>query len=140
MVSRRYLLDTNVLSEPLRPRPRQRIIERLHENRSSTTTGAPVLHEMAFGYLVLPPSRRRRAIEEYLVQAVRNVMPILPYDQGAAEWHAAERARLTALGLTPPHFDGQIAAIAAVNGLVLVTVNTADFQHFQGLEVEDWSA
>ena len=65
-------------------------------------------------------------------------MPILPYGQEAAEWHAKERARLTALGRTPPFFDGQIAATAKANGLVLVTANRPDFELFDGLQVEDW--
>jgi len=65
-------------------------------------------------------------------------MTTLPYDTAAAEWHAAERTRLTAIGLTPPFVDGQIAAIAATRGLILVTNNASDFQHFGGLVVVDW--
>jgi tRNA(fMet)-specific endonuclease VapC len=139
MVVRRYLLDTNVLSQPLRPRPNQAILERLLTYRDSVATGAPVLHEMLFGAHRMPPSRKRSAYERYIEESVRRAMPILAYDEAAAEWHAVERARLTALGRTPPFADGQIAAIAAVNGMVLVTANVADFQHFQGLEVDDWS-
>lgn len=63
---------------------------------------------------------------------------VLPYDAESALWHAAERARLTRLGRTPPYPDGQIAAIAAVNGLILVTANVRDFADFDGLIVEDW--
>ncbi len=66
-------------------------------------------------------------------------MAVLPYDQMAAEWHAAERARLGAVGLTPPFVDGQIAAVAHVNDLTLVTANTRDFAHFEGLRIEDWT-
>ena len=65
-------------------------------------------------------------------------MPILPYDSAAAEWHARERARLAARGETPPMLDGQIAAIAAVHGLIVVTSNTADFNRFADLRVESW--
>jgi tRNA(fMet)-specific endonuclease VapC len=134
MVTRQYLLDANVLSEPLRPRPRQRIIvERIRSLEDFIATGAPVLHEMTFGYRRLPPSQRRTLIERYVTGSVRDAMPVLPYDAAAAEWHATERVRLTALGRTPPFADGQIAAIAAVNGLVLVTVNVVDLQHFRGL-------
>ncbi len=138
MVTRRYLLDANVLSEPLRPRPDLLIVERLRSYRDIVASCAPVLHELIFGYRLLPPSRRRRAIEAYVAQAVRDVMPILPYDEVAAEWHAAERARLVTAGRTPPHLDGQIAAIAATNGLILVTANQADSRHFRGLQLEDW--
>lgn len=139
MVIRRYLLDTNVLSQPLRPRPDQAVLRRLLMNRDMVTTGTPVLHEMLFGAHRMPRSRKRSAYERYIDESVRRAMPVLPYDDAAAEWHAIERARLTALGRTPPYADGQIAAIAAVNGLVLVTANVVDFRHFQGLEVEDWS-
>ena len=69
---------------------------------------------------------------------MRGTIPILPYDQAAAEWHAAERARLAALQYTPPFVDGQIAAIAATRGLILVTANTRDFQQFVGIIVVDW--
>ena len=51
-------------------------------------------------------------------------MLILPYDDGAAEWHARERARLSSKGLTPSFVDGQVAAITVVNGLILVTRKT----------------
>jgi tRNA(fMet)-specific endonuclease VapC len=51
----------------------------------------------------------------------------------------AERARLTQSGRTPSYVDGEIASIAAVNGLVLVTKNVRDFRHFQNLAIEDWS-
>jgi tRNA(fMet)-specific endonuclease VapC len=43
-------------------------------------------------------------------------------------------------GRTPASVDGQIAAIAAVNGLTLVTQNVTDFAAFEGLDVEDWFA
>jgi tRNA(fMet)-specific endonuclease VapC len=69
---------------------------------------------------------------------VRPSIPVLPYDQAAAEWHAAERARLSAAGKTPAFVDGQIAAIAKVNDLILVTSNRSHFENFRELQVEDW--
>jgi predicted nucleic acid-binding protein len=42
------------------------------------------------------------------------------------------------IGRTPPFVDGQIAAIAVTRGLILVTNNVRDFQHFSGLVVVDW--
>lgn len=65
-------------------------------------------------------------------------MPILDYDRRAAEWHASERARLMAAGRTPPFIDGQIAAVARVNDLTLVTRNQRDFRWFEGLRMERW--
>jgi tRNA(fMet)-specific endonuclease VapC len=45
---------------------------------------------------------------------------------------------LVSAGKTPPFVDGQIAAIAAVHGLVLVTRNVRDFLSFSGVRVESW--
>ena len=66
-------------------------------------------------------------------------LPILDYDQRAAEWHARERARLALTGRTPAFANGRIAAIARVNDLTLVTRNQWDFRWFQGLRLEGWA-
>ncbi|MGK7882028.1 MAG: hypothetical protein AB4060_18295 [Crocosphaera sp.] len=42
------------------------------------------------------------------------------------------------MGKTPAFVDGQIAAIAYTNQLILVTNNVSDFQDFQGLQIENW--
>ena len=134
----RYLLDTNVLSEPLRPRPDPHILSRLRAHQSEIATASIVWHELMFGCKRLPQSRKQAAIEAYLSQVVRRSIPILSYDEQAAQWHAVERTRLAAIGKTPPFADGQIAAIAAVNDLILVTANTQDYASFQSLEIVDW--
>lgn len=137
-MSLQFLLDTNVASEPIRPFPNRSVLDKIEENRGKIGIATVVWHEMFFGVERLPPSRRRTAFEAYLLRVVLETMPRLPYDQTAAEWHAKERARLTAIGRTPPFQDGQIAATAKVNDLVLVTLNRAHFQAFKGLEIEDW--
>lgn len=134
----RYLLDTNILAEPLRPRPNVEVLENLRRNQGEVAVPTVVWHEMWFGCHRLPPSARREAIETYLTQVVAPSIPILTYDQDAARWHAAERARLAALGKTPPFADGMIAAIASIHGLVLVTLNLDDFRAFQGLDLDNW--
>ena len=134
----KYLLDTNTVSEPLRPRPNAGVMRRLHEHEGEVAIPAPVWHELRFGCSRLAPSRRREAIERYIEDVVLQSFPILDYGWQAADWHARERARLTAAGRTPPFVDGQIAAIAHANGLILVTSNIADFRAFEGLGVESW--
>lgn len=138
MVSEGYLLDTNVLSEPIRERPNVVLLERMAAHDGQMATAAPAFHEILFGMMLLPISHRRRRVEVHLRDVISR-LPVLTYDRSAAEWHVRERARLARLGLTPPFIDGQIAAIAATNGLTLVTLNIRDFQNFQGLHVEDWS-
>ena len=100
---------------------------------------APVWHELRFGCARLPRSRRRAAIERYLEEVVRASLPILDYDQTAADWHAIERERLAAKGNPTSFVDGQIAAIAYVNDLILVTANTRDFEQYENLDVRSWS-
>ena len=98
-----------------------------------------IINRAAQGAARLAASKKRSAIEAYLEEAVRSILPILPYDQEAATWHARERARLSKRGRPPSAADGQIAAIASVNDLIVVTKNVKDFRRFKGLVVEDWS-
>jgi len=137
-VSLKYLLDTNIVSEPLRPTPQHGIVRRLQRHEEEIAIPSVVWHELRFGMQRLPHSRRRDAIERYLDEVVLTTMPILDYDRAAAEWHATERARLATRGEMPPFVDGQIAAIAHVHDLILVTLNDADFHRFHGLRVLRW--
>jgi tRNA(fMet)-specific endonuclease VapC len=137
-VSLKYLLDTNIVSEPLRPTPAPGLLGRLRRHDGECAIPSLVWHELWFGCMRLPRSRRRRVIERYLAEVVGVSFPILDYDAPAAQWHAGERARFAGSGATPPFVDGQIAAIAMVNDLTLVTSNGADFRRFKGLRVESW--
>ena len=134
----KFLLDTNIISEPLRPVPASDVLIQLQAHQNEIAIASVVWHELWFGCYRLPPSARRTAIEHYLHEVVGPNLPLLPYDDQAAEWHAAERARLTAIGKPPPFADGQIAAIAAVNNLTLVTFNLKDYAYFQGVQLVDW--
>ncbi len=133
-----WLLDTNAISEPLRPAPNGRLLHRIEESEGQIAIAAVVWHELLYGCRRLPESKRRDAIEQYLFDVVRPTMPILPYDAQAAQWHAAERARLAQAGRPPSFADGQIAAIAAVNNLTLVTANLSDFADFRELKTINW--
>ncbi|MBF8300140.1 MAG: PilT protein domain protein [Acidobacteria bacterium] len=134
----RYLLDTSIVSVPVSKTPDPGILQRLHEHGAACAIAAPVWHELTYGCRRLPHGRRRVALESYLHDVVRGSFPILPYDERAASWHGQERARLEALGRPAPYVDGQIAAIAEVNELVLVTANARDFARFKELRVETW--
>ena len=134
-----YLLDSNIISEPSRPKPSAKVQDRLQANYPKACTAAPVLHELHYGLERMPEGRRKSELSDYLERALHPLI-VLPYDHEAALWHAKERARLTALGRTPPLGDSMIAAIARVNDLILVTRNTDDFADFTELRVENWFA
>ena len=100
-------------------------------------TASPVWRELHFGARRLPESRRRATLERDLHE-LSWALEIVPYSSAAAEWQAAERARLEGAGLSSSFVDGQIAAIAATGGFVLVTRNISAFEPFEGLSVENW--
>ena len=135
----RYLLDTGVVSSPVSKAPDADIVRRLDEHGHECAVAAPVWHELTYGCRRLARGRRRAALETYLHDVIRASFPILPYDEAAAAWHGHERARLEALGRPAPFVDGQIAAIARVNDLVLVTLNARGFGRFKEIAVENWS-
>ena len=135
----RFLLDTGVVSAPISKTPDPVILQRLEEYGLECAIAAPVWHELTYGCRRLPEGRRRAALDAYLEEVVRGSFPILPYDEAAAAWHGRERARLEALGRPAPFVDGQIAAIARVQGLALVTTNRRDFARFKGVTVANWS-
>ncbi len=136
-MSFQYLLDTNTLSEPAKPIPNENVLGQLNIHQSEIVTASIVIHELMYGCLRLPESRRRDALWNYVQESVLS-LPIFSYDCQSAEWHAQERARLTKIGKTPAFADGQIASIAFCNNLILVTNNVADFQFFEGLRIENW--
>lgn len=136
----KYLLDTNVLSEAIKTSPNARVMDMLERHQNEIATASPVWHELQFGCMRLPISTKRSIIEAYLKTVLWPTMEILLYDERAAERHAKERARLSLQGRTPPFVDGQIAAIASVNGLILLTRSITDFELFADIELQNWHA
>jgi tRNA(fMet)-specific endonuclease VapC len=133
-----FLLDTNVISEPLKLQPNPSTAQKLQQHEGKIAIASVTWHELLFGCYRLPISKRRVKIEKYLKEVVQANIPIIPYDVQAAEWFASERAQLVTRGKPPAYPDGQIAAIAKVNGLILVTNNMSDYSDFQELQVENW--
>jgi tRNA(fMet)-specific endonuclease VapC len=121
-----YLLDTNIIAEPTKLPPNANVLKALAQHSGQISISSVSWHELWFGTDRLPPSRKRQILETYLNNLSVTGMPILPYTEAAGRWFATERSRLTSIGL-----------IAAVNNLILVTRNVADFIHFDGSRVEN---
>ncbi len=134
----RVLLDTNVLSEPLREHPHPFVLEQLQGDAYKLHTASVVIHELAYGMQRLSSGGKRRRLTAYLDGLLESGLRVLPYDRQAALWHAEQRARLEAEGRRPAFVDSQIAAIAATNNLVMVTRNISDFVDFRGLKLLNW--
>jgi tRNA(fMet)-specific endonuclease VapC len=132
-------LDTNIASAPIAKKPDANVVRRLTKYGAACAIPAPVWHELTYGCRRLSGGKRQEALEAYLEHVIRESFPILPYDEAAALWHGHERARLETLGQPAPYVDGQIAAIAHVHQLVLVTANSKDFARFKDLKIENWT-
>lgn len=132
-----WLLDTNILSEALRPAPDSGVMANLARYESELAIAAPVLHELRYGWLRLPDGQRKDAIGRY-VQEVVSSLPVISYDTSAARIHAELRSSRERSGNTLPFVDGQIAAIAIAHGLTLVTRNLKDFAALPGLRLDNW--
>ncbi|HWS75834.1 MAG TPA: type II toxin-antitoxin system VapC family toxin [Quisquiliibacterium sp.] len=133
------VLDTNVLSELLRPVPAPEVEAWLSAQDGTaiffTTVGEA---ELRHGVAILPAGRRRNAlsaaIESILEEDFRD--RILPFDRAAARAYAAIAADRRAAGRPISQFDCQIAAIARANGAAVATRNVGDFGGC-GIEVID---
>jgi tRNA(fMet)-specific endonuclease VapC len=100
-----FLIDTNTLSEPLRPEPNENVLAKIKHHQSEIATAAQVLFEITSGCYKLPDSKKHRAIRVYIDEFILPNFPILPYDEKAAAWHGKQHARLVTIGLTPPFID-----------------------------------
>jgi predicted nucleic acid-binding protein len=124
-------LDTNVVSEPLKPAPAQSVLDWLDRQAPETPHLMAVrVAELLAGNEVL--SQGRRGIELELA-FTRQILPlfegrILSFDAKAAEAFGRVRAGAQVVGNTIGFADGAIAAIAAAQGFALATRNIRDFR------------
>jgi len=136
------LLDTNVVSEAMKPLPNEVVRTWFDEQVAETLYLSSVtIAELMFGIGALPDGKRK----DRLTAALDGVMMlftgrILPFDIAAARRYAdlAVKARTAGKGFPTP--DGYIASIAASHGFTVATRDTSAFDA-AGLEVVDpWTA
>lgn len=124
------VLDTNVLSEFIRPSPDTNVLSWLDSRLSSdVTTTAITAGELLYGVNRLPSGRRKTALAE----AVRRLLTedlhgrVAPFDAAASEHCANIRDDRERLGRPIGIADAQIAAICRARKATLATRNTTDF-------------
>ncbi len=125
------LLDTNVLSEPLRQAGHAGVVEWIDAQSIETLyLSAISLAELRFGIAALPPGKRRETLHSSLEHRILPLFSgrILPFDAAASEAYAVLRARARAEGLAIAAADGYIAAIAKAHGLAVATRDTGPFE------------
>lgn len=132
------VFDTNLLSEPLRPEPDDRVVGWMRGQADVAVTTISVA-ELLIGARRLPLGTRR----ERLIASIERILSgrrALPFDERAARVYAEMNETRRAAGRPLSVEDGMIAAIAAVHGAAVATRNTSDFEGL-GLELVDpWDA
>jgi len=139
------LLDTNVLSEPMRPKPSPLVLAWLDTQFGVCAISSITVLELEIGARSLPAGRRRESLLSAVSLALDRFRPrILPFDDAAARAAATLHVLASSKGLplsqAPAKLaDLQLAGIAAANECSLATRNAADFRGL-GLDVIDpWS-
>jgi tRNA(fMet)-specific endonuclease VapC len=131
-----YLFDSDVLSAVLALRPNLAVVRRLAAvPPDEQTTSAVNAGELLFGAI-----RRDRPGLLERVEALLDVMAVVPFDESAARVYARLRADLEAAGTPLAEPDVRIAATALAYGLTLVTGNERHFRRVPALTLENWLA
>lgn len=137
------ILDTNVLSEILRPAPEPRVVDWLAAQDGATVCLTAITEaELRHGVAILPEGKRRNDLAEMIDQIIREDFAgrILPFDSPAAEAFATIAAARGAMGRPIAHADCQIAAIARAVGGAVATRNTPDFAECGVRLINPWTA
>ncbi len=137
------LLDTNVVSEPLRPTPDASVIEWIDAQALETLfLSAITVAELRAGLALLPAGKRRAGLEMGLEKRVLPLFSgrVLPFDLGCTRAYADLMAKARASGLAIASADGYIAAIAAANGLTVATRDTGPFEAAGVAVIDPWQA
>lgn len=141
MVRPFYLLDTNILSEAIKPLPDLKVKEKIDKYVKISAIPAVAWCELLSGLKKMPDGRRKNLINDYLYDTVQVNYEIIPFDNHAAFIASDITSRLEPTGKTIPQYDLMIAATAVANNMILVTRNTKDFEPIQAVSpllLENW--
>ena len=90
MAGLRFLLDTNILSEPLAGDPNENVMTRIESHSRSLAISSISWQELLYGMHLLAPGKRREQIQAYLFHHIQSVLPIIAFDSNAAAWQAPD--------------------------------------------------
>ena len=137
------VLDTNVVSELMVPRPSAKVVEWVSEQRAPTLYLTTISEaELRYGAAILPAGRRR----ERLLSEIEGMLQkdfegrVLPFDRSAAFNYPEVAAARRYSGHPISHADCQIAAIARSNGAAVATRNVRDFEGCGVDIIDPWAA
>ncbi|MBI9085130.1 MAG: type II toxin-antitoxin system VapC family toxin [Desulfobacterales bacterium] len=131
-----YLFDTDTLSNIVKQRPSDRLVQRLqHLAKAVQFTTAINVGEIYFGANRSP--RKNQILQAFEKSVFPNVN-ILPFDEESGRVFGLLKAELERTGIGCSEPDLRIAAIALQHRLALITGNVKHFKIIPGLRVENW--
>lgn len=133
------LLDTNVISEPLRPSPQARVAEWIDAQPLETLyLSTMTVAELRAGVALMPAGKRRAALHECLEERVLPMFAgrVLPFDMACTSAYAELMARVRKAGSGIETADACIAAVALANRFIVATRDKSPF-HAAGLTMID---
>jgi hypothetical protein len=137
-MSERYLLETNVLSEWMRPQPDSAVLTWVgQQSPDRLYTSAITVAEIEAGLALMPTGQRQRALQAAAWAMFEQDFAdrLWAFDVSAAHVYAVVKAQRSRAGRPIGHADAQIAALALLHRARLVTRNVADFTGIDGLGV-----
>jgi predicted nucleic acid-binding protein len=137
------LLDTNLVSEPWKPRPDPQIVAWIDAQAVETLfLSAVTVAELRFGIAALPDGKRRTVLHARLEGDLLAVFAgrVLPFDLEASRAYAELMSKAKIAGRAITMADGYIAAIAATRGLSVASRDVAPFQAAGVPIINPWAA
>lgn len=134
-----FVLDTNVVSELMRPKPHPVIASWIAERATSSLFLTAVTEaELRFGLAIMPTGRHREGLASALERMLKTGFAnrVLPFDSNAARSYAEIAAARRRVGRPILGADCQIAAIARSQGMAVATRNVRDFEDAE-IEIYD---
>ncbi len=138
MARRIYLLDLAVLAELTRPAGNRQVLTRFRQHETVSAIAAATAYALVRGVETLPEGPRRNQLAAFAHELLGSGLPVLPFDREAAIWLAREMPRRERQGRPWTRTEGEQAAIAAVNEMVLVTRTPGLYAGASGVRTEDW--
>lgn len=138
-----WLLDTNVISESIKPSPNEHVAHWLASvDEEAVFLSVATLGELRFGIERLADGRRKQQLTTWIANDVQERFEgrLLPIDEGVALVWATLMAQAMAAGRTLSAIDGFVAATASTHRLTLVTRNTRDFAATGVRLFDPWTA
>ena len=137
------LVDTNIVSEPMRKTPEARVIDWIDDQPLETLyLSAITVAELRFGVASLAAGKRRDSLHDDLETRALPLFVgrVLAFDVAASQVYADLMAKARAAGLAIGTADGYIAATAAANGMMVATRDTAPFEAAGVPTINPWEA